>query len=154
MNTGSVVSQPVADRSQFAGVVQSVGPILLIVVFFYFMIIRPQQKREADKKLLQGNLRRGDGILMSSGMYGTIHKIIDDQKVVIELSEGVRVTASRECIVSVLEKSVAKTESAEHIDDKDVVDESGETNKSVSKKQSAKSSTGGARSRSKKSEEK
>lgn len=73
----------------------NMGLIVLLVVMFYFLMIRPQQKRfQAHKEMLDG-LKKGDEIVTSGGLVGTIDTIKDgDDKIVIDLGE-VKVTALR-----------------------------------------------------------
>ena len=53
-------------------------PLILIFVIFYFFLIRPQQKRVKDHKQMVENLKRGDEIITSGGIIGTIDKIMED----------------------------------------------------------------------------
>ena len=66
-------------------------PLILIFVIFYFFLIRPQQKKAKDHKLMVENLKRGDKVIASGGIVGTVIKILDNDKVEIEISENVNV---------------------------------------------------------------
>jgi preprotein translocase subunit YajC len=61
---------------------------------FYFLLIRPQQKKAKEHQEMLKQLRRGDRIITSSGIYGTITGI-DDKVAVVEISEKVRVKMLR-----------------------------------------------------------
>jgi preprotein translocase subunit YajC len=64
----------------------------LIFVVFYFLIIRPQKKRQQQHQSMLGQLKKGDRVITSSGMYGTIFAIQDDQnKVVLKISDDIKV---------------------------------------------------------------
>ena len=69
-------------------------PLILIFVIFYFFLIRPQQKKVKDHKLMVQNLKRGDQVITSGGLVGTIERIMDndrdDTKVEIVRSTGVQ----------------------------------------------------------------
>ena len=56
-------------------------PLILIFVIFYFFLIRPQQKRVKDHKLMVTALKRGDHVITSGGIIGTIERVHDDDKV-------------------------------------------------------------------------
>ena len=56
-------------------------PLILIFVIFYFFLIRPQQKRIKDHKLMVAALKRGDDVVTSGGIIGTIERVYDDDKV-------------------------------------------------------------------------
>ena len=66
-------------------------PLILIFVIFYFFLIRPQQKKVKDHKLMVENLKRGDKVITSGGIVGTIERIIDAEKAEVLISENVKV---------------------------------------------------------------
>ena len=64
-------------------------PLILIFVIFYFFLIRPQQKKVKEHKAMVENLKRRDKAITSGGITGTIERIIDNDKVEVEISENV-----------------------------------------------------------------
>lgn len=76
-------------------------PIILIFVIFYFLLIRPQQKRAKEHRNLLSNLKEGDQVLTSGGIYGRITGIKDD-KITVEISDRVRVKVNRGHIATVI----------------------------------------------------
>jgi len=66
-------------------------PLILIFVIFYFFLIRPQQKKVKEHKLMVENLKRGDKVITSGGIVGTIERVIDNDKVEVEITENVKV---------------------------------------------------------------
>ena len=66
-------------------------PLILIFVIFYFFLIRPQQKKVKEHKLMVENLKRGDNVITSGGIVGTIERVIDNDKVEVLISENVKV---------------------------------------------------------------
>ncbi|MGH7100725.1 MAG: preprotein translocase subunit YajC [Stellaceae bacterium] len=79
-------------------------PLVLIFVVFYLFLIRPQQKKAKDQKAMLRALRRGDRIVTGGGIIGTVARVVSDQEVSVEISEGVRVRVLRSTITSVLAK--------------------------------------------------
>ena len=73
-----------------SGIAQFI-PLILIFVIFYFFLIRPQQKKVKDHKLMVDNLKRGDKVVTSGGIVGTIERIIDGEKVEVIISDNVKV---------------------------------------------------------------
>ena len=73
-----------------SGIAQFI-PLILIFVIFYFFLIRPQQKKIKDHKLMVNNLKRGDKVVTSGGIIGTIERIIDAEKVEVLISDNVKV---------------------------------------------------------------
>ena len=66
-------------------------PLILIFVIFYFFLIRPQQKKVKDHKIMVENLKRGDKVVTTGGIIGTVDRIIDNDKVEVSISEDVKV---------------------------------------------------------------
>ena len=90
------------------------APLALIFVVFYFLIIRPQQKKAKDHKAMVEALRRGDKVVTSGGLIGTVAKVLNEREVSLEIADGVRVRAVRSMIAEVM----ARTEPAEKEKDK------------------------------------
>ena len=66
-------------------------PLILIFVIFYFFLIRPQQKKVKEHKAMVEALKRGDKVITSGGITGTVERIIDNEKVEVEIAENVKV---------------------------------------------------------------
>ncbi len=66
-------------------------PLILIFVIFYFFLIRPQQKKVKEHKIMVENLKRGDKVITVGGIVGTIDRIIDGEKVEVEIADNVKV---------------------------------------------------------------
>jgi preprotein translocase subunit YajC len=79
------------------------APILLMVVLFYFMLIRPQQKRAKEHQAMLGNLKRGDNVVLSSGVLGKIVRV-EDKEVGVEIAQGVTVKVMKGMITEVRAK--------------------------------------------------
>lgn len=70
-------------------------PLILIFVIFYYFLIRPQQKKAKEHKLMVQNLKRGDKVVTSGGIVGSIVRIIDNDKVEVSISDDVKVEVIR-----------------------------------------------------------
>lgn len=79
------------------------APILLMVVLFYFMLIRPQQKRAKEHQNMLANLKRGDSVVLSSGVLGKIVRV-EDKEVGVEIAQGVTVKVVKGMITEVRAK--------------------------------------------------
>lgn len=79
------------------------APILLMVVLFYFMLIRPQQKRAKEHQTMLSNLKRGDSVVLSSGVLGKIVRV-EDKEVGVEIAQGVTVKVVKGMITEVRAK--------------------------------------------------
>ena len=97
-----------------SGMLIQLLPLVLIFVVFYFLIIRPQQKKVKDHKSMIDSLRRGDRIVTTGGIIGTVTKVTGDREIGLEIADGVRVRAMRSMIAEVM----AKTEPGDAREDK------------------------------------
>ena len=75
--------------------ISSLIPLVLIFVIFYYFLIRPQQKKAKEHKLMVENLKRGDKVVTSGGIIGSIERIIDNDKVEVSISDDVKVEVIR-----------------------------------------------------------
>ena len=81
---GGAASSPIA----------AILPFVLIFVLFYFLILRPQQKQGRERQEMLKNLKRGDAVITSGGIYGRILNITGDT-ITLEIAKGVNVRLSR-----------------------------------------------------------
>jgi len=85
--------------------IMSFLPIILIFVIFYFLLIRPQQKRSKEHRTLLANIKTGEYVLTSGGIYGKITGI-KDNIITLEISDKVRVKINRGNIAGVVKQDV------------------------------------------------
>jgi len=71
-----------------------------IILIFYFMMIRPQQKRAKEHKALLDSLKKGDKVVTSSGIHGTVNDL-DDTTVSVTIASNTHVTFDRSSIGSI-----------------------------------------------------
>lgn len=92
-------------------------PFALIFVIMYFLILRPQQKKVKDHAELVKNIRRGDTVVTSGGLVGKVTKVVDDDQIEFEISDGVRVRQMRQMISGVRAKNEPAKEKSESAKD-------------------------------------
>jgi len=70
-------------------------PLILIFVIFYFFLIRPQQKKIKDHKQMVESLKRGDQVITSGGIIGTVDRIMDNDRAEITIGDNTKVEIIR-----------------------------------------------------------
>jgi preprotein translocase subunit YajC len=70
-------------------------------VIFYFLLNRPQQKKAKEHREMVTNLKKGDKIITSGGIYGVVTGM-DDATLTVEISDKVRIKLVRGNIASVV----------------------------------------------------
>ena len=83
-------------------------PLILIFVIFYFFLIRPQQKKIKDHKAMVSALKRGDEVVTSGGIVGTVERILGNDKIDLLIAENVTVQVIQSTIQTVLNKTNTK----------------------------------------------
>lgn len=72
------------------GLLGSIVPLVLIFVIFYFLLIRPQQKKAKEHKSMIGNLKKGDKIITSGGIYGVIEDVRTNT-LTVKIGENIKI---------------------------------------------------------------
>ena len=80
-------------------------PLILIFVIFYFFLIRPQQKKVKDHKKMVESLKRGDQIVTSGGIIGTVERVMDNDRAEVIIGDDTKVEIVRSTGVHGLLKS-------------------------------------------------
>lgn len=75
-------------------------PFVLIFVIFYFLLILPQQKRQKKLKAMLEALKKGDKVVTSSGIWGTITNL-GKETVTVQISDNTKIKVQRDHIARV-----------------------------------------------------
>jgi len=75
----------------------SLVPFVLIFIIFYFLLILPQQKRQKKLRTMLEALKKGDKVITSSGMWGTVTNLGKDS-VTLQISDNAKVKIQRDHI--------------------------------------------------------
>ena len=86
------------------GMLTSLMPLILIVVIMYFLVLRPQQQKVKQHQAMVRALRRGDTVVTNGGLVGKVTKVVDDDQIEVEISDGVRVRQMRSMVTEVRAK--------------------------------------------------
>ena len=70
-----------------------------IFAVFYFLLIRPQKKKESDRKKMINELKKGDNIITVGGLYGKVVSV-EDTSVLAQVDEGTKVRIDKTAISS------------------------------------------------------
>ena len=78
-----------------AGGILSLVPFLLIFVIFYFLLIRPQQQKQKQQQTLLDAVKKGDKVVTTSGIWGTITNLGKDT-VTLQIADNTKIKMQRE----------------------------------------------------------
>ena len=77
----------------------------LIFVIMYLLLIRPQRKKQKEHEALLKELKKGDKIVTSSGMFGTIFAIDEERgRVVVKIGDDTKMEFLKSSIAARVEK--------------------------------------------------
>ncbi len=71
----------------------------LVILIMYFMMIRPQQKRQKEHKALLDSIKKGDKVITTSGMHGTVIDV-DDATMTVQVADNVKIKFERAAIAN------------------------------------------------------
>lgn len=80
--------------------------LVLMFVIFYFVLIRPQNKEQKRINAMLSNLETGDVVLTTSGFYGVIIDITEED-VIVEFG------SNKNCRIPMRKSAIAQVEKAE-----------------------------------------
>jgi preprotein translocase subunit YajC len=87
------------------------SPMLMIVWFglliaiFYLLLFRPQRKKQKEHQKLLSELKKGDRVVTTGGMFGTIFAIDDEKnRVVIKIGDNTKLEFLKSSIAGRVEK--------------------------------------------------
>ena len=101
-------AQAAAPASGTGGMLSTLLLPIVFIAVMYFLMIRPQMKRQKEHRGMLDKLQRGDEIITSGGIAGTVSEI-GDNFVTVEISSGVQVRVQRGAIANVLPKGTLKS---------------------------------------------
>ncbi len=93
----------VTETATSQGGIMNFLPLIAIFTVFYFLMIRPQSKRVKAEKTMRDNLKIGNKVITTSGIFGTITEIDSEAELIsISISKGTEVTMYKSSIASIL----------------------------------------------------
>ncbi len=87
-------------------------PMILIFGILYFMMIRPQQRKEKERRAMIAGVKTGDRILFSGGMMGAVTNV-KDNSVTVKIADNVKIEIIRGAINRVLDKDEKPLDTAD-----------------------------------------
>lgn len=76
----------------------SLLPLVLIIVVFYFFMIRPQVKKQKELTTYRSNLKKGDKIVTTGGIYGKIAEV-EEHAIIIEVEDKMRLKVDKNAVL-------------------------------------------------------
>lgn len=110
-------------KSSPGGMLSMLLPFILMFVVMYFLILRPQKKKEKDRKSLLSRIKKNDKVVTSGGLHGMITSVRENEVILrVDDAKDVKVKVDRSSIAAVVD--VSHDEEEESIEPKEIAKES------------------------------
>ena len=100
---GIILMAPQQGADQGSSAISTVVMFGSIILIFYFMIYRPQRKRQKEREALITKMEKGDKVILSGGMHGTI-SAIEDTTVLVSVSDTTKIRFEKSAVNTVVPK--------------------------------------------------
>lgn len=78
-------------------------PLIFMVAIFYFIMIRPQQRREKERKAMIAAVKSGEQVLMNSGIIGEVSRV-KEKTLMVRIAENTEVEVTKSAVAQIIEK--------------------------------------------------
>ena len=99
----AMAAPPAADGTAASGGALQFMPLVFMIAIFYFLMIRPQQRREKERKAMIASVKSGARVLLSSGILGEVCSV-KDKTLLVRIADQTRVEVLKSAVSQVLEK--------------------------------------------------
>lgn len=103
-----LISPAYAQAGGGADMFASFIPLILIFAVFYFLLVRPQQKKMKQHREMLAAIGRGDRVVTGGGIIGSVSRVVNEDELLVDLTDGVRVTVMRSMVANVLARGVTE----------------------------------------------
>jgi len=93
-----LMAQPAGEGG--GGLTSTLIMFALIFLIFYFMIIRPQQKRQKERQKMLDAVKKGDKVVTSGGIHGTVVGV-EEKTLLVQIADNVKVKVERGSVSAV-----------------------------------------------------
>ena len=72
-------------------------PFVLIFAVFYFIVIMPAKKQQRKKDAMIGALKKGDRVITTGGIYGTV-AVVEDSSLLVKIADNVKIRITKSSV--------------------------------------------------------
>jgi preprotein translocase subunit YajC len=101
---------PGAEPNPQGQMLQMIGMFVILGLMFYFLLIRPQQKQRKTQDNMIKNIKSGDRVLTTGGIYGIVTNV-KEKSLMLKIADNVKIEITKSAVGSVIQRS-AESDSA------------------------------------------
>jgi preprotein translocase subunit YajC len=125
---GETVQSLVAQSGGASGLLGMLPFLVGMFVIMYFLMIRPERKRQAETQSMLSSLKRGDEIVLTSGVFAKIQSV-EDRTLVVEIADKTRVKILKQAVMGPASRYLGQPADAKKLDDKKADDKKADEKK-------------------------
>lgn len=94
---GESIQSVVGQAPPGGDFVSVLAPLVAMIAIFYFLLIRPQRKQQQQHQNLLSSLKKGDEVVLSTGLFGKVHSV-EEQTLLLEIAPETRVKVLKRAV--------------------------------------------------------
>lgn len=107
--TIAMAAPATAEGGQAPGGGFTIGWLVFMVAIFYFVMIRPQKRREKERKAMISAVKSGERVLLTSGIIGEIANV-KEKTLIVRIAENTKIEVLKSAVSQILEKGETPAE--------------------------------------------
>jgi preprotein translocase subunit YajC len=104
-----IIAQAEAPAAGGGSQFQFLGMMAILFAIMYFIMIRPQRRREKERKEMIANVKTGDRVMLTSGILGRIRNV-NENSLIIQIAENTKIEVVKAAVSQVLAKDETPSE--------------------------------------------
>jgi len=103
LQTIAMAAPPAAEGQTAPGGGFTIGWLVFMVAIFYFVMIRPQRRREKERKAMISAVKTGQRVLLTSGIIGEV-STVKEKTLMVQIAEKTKIEVLKSAVSQILEK--------------------------------------------------
>jgi len=103
LQTIAMAAPPAADGQPAPGGGFTIGWLVFMVAIFYFVMIRPQRRREKERKAMISAVKTGERVLLTSGIIGQVSNV-KEKTLIVRIAENTKIEVLKSAVSQIIEK--------------------------------------------------
>ena len=99
----AMAAPPAADGAQAPGGGFTIGWLVFMVAIFYFVMIRPQQRREKERKAMIAAVKSGERVVLTSGIIGEV-ATVKEKTLIVRVADNTKIEVLKSAVAQIIEK--------------------------------------------------
>jgi preprotein translocase subunit YajC len=104
LQTIAMATKPAGEGGEGGGGgLMGLMPIFFMVAIFYFIMIRPQRRREKERKAMVAAVKSGERILLTSGIIGEVFSV-KEKTLIVRIADNAKIEVLKTAVSQIIEK--------------------------------------------------